>query len=292
MKITDFSRFREEVTMLGIPIIAAKIARNLRDGAMDIERADVVCGTNGLYGLIEREGDLFVTQIILHIADKQIKYVHRYGGEGALRALRNKEYDTPELLKTLHKYHFWNCKTLQGMFANKRRDRYKQSHRQDGKFRYRFVENDKIIDRREQTLNVCQNCFNWLNQQKNFSLTQESFLPANFFENVDSSLWLPDCGYEMDDVARPDKYPDDFKKISKEVRERKGYRCEQCGIDLNTADLREYADCHHKNANKGDNRLANLSCICVKCHAEQYMHGHLKQSPRYQRFLPVWDKRH
>ncbi len=274
---------------MGIPVIVAKIARDLRVGDMNIKPGDMIYSANGLYGLIERGEHLFITQIILHIAEYQVRFLDGPRKSAALCAFHNSDYDAPELRREIHKYHFSYCKPLKDMFERGRRHRYKQSHRQDGKFRYMFIDGGKVtVDRNEQMLYVCQYCLNWLQQKTGLPLEVKTFLPPTFFENIDNLEWLHDCGYETDEDAGYVGYSDDFKKISKRVRERRDYRCEICKINLSEDSLQKFLDCHHKNANTGDNRIANLLCLCVKCHAEQPMHAHIRQSLRYKEFLPIW----
>ena len=290
MKLTDFSRFRAAVTALEIPMVVDEITRALRGGDMDIELEDIICGKNGLYGLIERGGNLFVARIILHITDYKIYFLDRPGNENALRAFHRGDYDAPELRKELHKYHFSHCRTLIRMFKSNHRHRYKQSHRQDGAFRYMFIRDNAVeVDLPEMKLYVCRNCLNWLNEKTEGSLDVETFLPAIFFDQVDSANWLPDCSYETDVSMTFTGYPIDWLEISKKVREKKNYRCEECRIDLQNKSLQKFSHCHHKDGRTENSRIKNLQCLCIKCHAEQPMHGHIKRLPDYQEFLPKWE---
>lgn len=289
MKLTSFFKFRAAVTALGIPIIIAEIEDSLSRGDMDIKYEDIIQGENGLYGLIEREGHFFVTQIILHISDYSLHFLNRH--KNAFVMFKDRKYNAPELIGALHKYHFHCCKTLDYMFEKKRNHRYKQSRRQDGKFHYQFIENNKVlVDQKEQKLNVCKNCLAWFNERLNMSEQVKTFRPSTFFENLDKTEWLPDCGYQSDTEATYAPYPDDFKKISKRIREKKGWRCENCGIDLSDKNLRHFLHAHHKNADKSNNHISNLSCLCIKCHAEQPMHERMQGKPDYKKFLPIWNR--
>ena len=292
MKVTDFSRFRAAVTALNISIVASSIVRTLETEGMDIERDDIIPDVRGLYGLIEKNGLLFVTRIILHIFDYKVHFLKNSGNENAFHAFNNGEYDAPELRQALHKYHLVYCQTLDHMFKSKLKHRYKQSRRQDGKFRYMFIDDDTVkIDRKDQKLNVCKNCLSKIWDDGGLYINMDSFLPSSFFENVNVSQWLPDCGYEPAIFANFIGYPNDFKAISKRVREKRKYRCEQCGISLIDDTLQEFLHCHHKDRNPGNSKISNLLCLCIRCHAEQPMHGHMKNLPDYQKFLPIWEAR-
>ncbi len=290
MRITDFSHFRMAVEMLGIPSIAGEISRKLRHGDEDVMLENVVCGDDGLYCVIKRGEHFFLTRIILHIVNYKVHFLNQLGRENALLAFRDGDYDAPELRKEIHKYHFSNCQTIKNMFKNDFGKKYKQSHRQDGKFRYMFIENNAVsMEREDQKLNVCTFCLTWFRDKIQQPLQAEKFLPSNFFENIDDAEWLPDCGYPPAATALPNIYPADFVKISKKFRASRNYQCEQCKIDLQHQNLQKFSECHHTDMNVTDNRIANLKCLCIKCHAEQPMHGRIKQQPRYREFLPIWE---
>ncbi len=290
MRLTDFSRFRLAVEMLGIPSIAGGISRELRHGDEDVVLEHVVRG-DGLYSVIKRGEHFFITRIILHIVNYQVYFLNQPGGENALLAFRKDDYDAPELREKIHKYHFSNCQTIKKMFKNNFGKKYKQSHRQDGKFRYIFIEDDKVIkERKDQKLNVCKFCFRWFCDKIQKQLQAKEFLPSDFFDNIDDSEWLPDCGYHPAETALPAIYTEDFAKIAKKIRGLRNYQCEQCKINLQRQDLHKFLHCHHIDMVVTDNRIANLKCLCIKCHAEQPMHGHIKQLSEYLEFLPIWEQ--
>jgi len=47
----------------------------------------------------------------------------------------------------------------------------------------------------------------------------------------------------------------------------------------------KYLHVHHRNGQKNDNRDSNLAVMCVACHAEQPMRGHMKFTPDYKAFI-------
>lgn len=62
-------------------------------------------------------------------------------------------------------------------------------------------------------------------------------------------------------------YTKDWEMISKAYREMRGYTCEKCGCHISDPFDQQYMHTHHINAHKADNRLPNLQCLCIRCHA-------------------------
>lgn len=72
-------------------------------------------------------------------------------------------------------------------------------------------------------------------------------------------------------------YPNDWKKITRQHRRKKNYKCEICGTYLKgeitdnnrLKDKSELLNLHHINRIKPDCRPSNLILLCLACHAEQ-----------------------
>lgn len=63
-------------------------------------------------------------------------------------------------------------------------------------------------------------------------------------------------------------YTRDWEQISKSYREKKNYKCEKCGLQIDDLFDRQYIHCHHKDKNKLNNKESNLQCLCLKCHSD------------------------
>ena len=142
-----------------------------------------------------------------------------------------------------------------------------------------------LQDNKNQMLYPCKNC---IKEVMPVPVPVEEFDLSKFFDNEEPTKWLRDIGCQSDAEYMPSGYVPNHSEIHQKIKEKCNYRCERCGIDLNAPDLKRYADCHHVNADKMDNRMGNLQCLCVKCHAEQFRHSHMKQDARYKKFLPIW----
>ena len=87
-----------------------------------------------------------------------------------------------------------------------------------------------------------------------------------------------------------DYHGEEFRKLSRRVREAANWKCEQCGISLSNDHF--YLDAHHIWGTQY-NSLNDLEALCVGCHSEQPGNGHLlmKNEPRYQEFMRRYGKR-
>lgn len=63
-------------------------------------------------------------------------------------------------------------------------------------------------------------------------------------------------------------YTRDWDEISRNYREKHEYTCEKCGLKIDDLFDRQYIHCHHKDANKLNNNVSNLQCLCLRCHSQ------------------------
>jgi len=69
---------------------------------------------------------------------------------------------------------------------------------------------------------------------------------------------------------------------------RRGYRCDNKKCRINLTNHRKFLHAHHINGQKSDNSPDNIKLLCIKCHAEEYLHGHLKSLPEYIKFTQMF----
>jgi len=88
------------------------------------------------------------------------------------------------------------------------------------------------------------------------------------------------------------KYPDNWKEIARKVKERAGWRCENCGKYHNPKERRTLT-VHHIDRNPSNNEPWNLVALCQRCHlhiqskfnAFQLVFSFLKLHPWAMRYI-------
>lgn len=194
----------------------------------------------------------------------------------------------------LPKFHVANCKTLIQMRQQGRSHRYVTSQNETGIFRIHHIINN-YPNPRDERLDICQNCLEALNYnyfsikmpeiQKreiitNFSITEFfEIYPKSFFENPEK---LPSYL-----TAPLNVYPNNWDNIAKQYKQEKGWQCEQCGINLSND--RSFLHVHHLDGQINNNDESNFKVLCYYCHANQPLHGHMKNQI-YQNFCQKYQK--
>jgi hypothetical protein len=194
---------------------------------------------------------------------------------------------------SMPKYHLAMCGTLNKMIEEGRyKKRYVVATRDDGKFSIQRIRGDTFV-KTEEPLDVCQQCLDELNY-KSFSLrmggpqradlVRKFSLQAFFEEFGKSCVWaMP----KFDEVHAPANiYSPQFYRIVKAIKQRRGYRCEQisCGIDLSAAANQKFLHAHHIDADKSDSHSSNIRLLCIRCHALEFQHAHVRDNPDYALF--------
>lgn len=279
MELTKFEDLRRAIEKLGANQGIARLAEQLNSGKQDFDPKNVVFGDDGIYYLDEQG---ILTKILVHIVDKNM-------GEHVLYENLNDS----DFVSQLHKYHFTNCGTIQRADNEGWRDKYKMSRKSDGTFYYRFINNFKVLQENEsQRLEPCLNCLRKINSRLLFGnrYTKKNFKPSIIFSDEMRNHWLPKREYADAICSVPNMYQRDWKKISKEYKARQNYQCEgeNCQHrDLSDKDLQKFLHCHHVDFDKTHNHFSNLKALCIRCHAQQARHGHLKKHPHYKKYTQL-----
>jgi hypothetical protein len=98
---------------------------------------------------------------------------------------------------------------------------------------------------------------------------------------------------KFDDVHAPaNTYSPLFFRIAKAIKQKRGYRCEQidCKIDLSAAAHQRFLHAHHIDADKSDSHSSNIKLLCIRCHALQFQHAHVRENPDYSVFCKKFPK--
>ena len=176
------------------------------------------------------------------------------------------------------KIHIHNCKTIKKMKEMGRVYRYKASGRKDGQFF--LIKEDK---KWRESLEICSHCLKIFNHAFELNKTKATFSIREYLDKdfLDSSL--PET--EWDICAVPDRYTGCWPEISKRRKIQENYTCEKCGIDLSKQEDKKFLHTHHTDGNKANNIKENLKVLCIKCHAMEPGHSHIKSSPQYKEFI-------
>lgn len=188
------------------------------------------------------------------------------------------------------KYHLAYCQTLEKMHKSERFDRYVVANNDTGDFQVNVI--DSAIQTQSVKLSVCQNCLDKIHW-KGFDMQRmvrparlqlvSHFVLRDFFKEYPRDLISVKPAYTSDTAPLND-YSQDWSNISKNIKSTRGHQCRTCSIILKQNDSK-YLHVHHRNGQKHDNRDSNLDVLCIACHANQPMHGHMKLTPDYKAFM-------
>ena len=194
-------------------------------------------------------------------------YIRDHTGRG--------RYDTPAQRK---KVHFGVCTKLEEMKETGRIQRYRATNRTDDIYTI-----DLDAGSEDTELYPCQFCLG-LFQFNGFShddlprkerekhvrefRAAEALRLANNVRNVH----LAKIAKNLKSATNPTVYSINWQKVSRRVRSKAGFRCQQCGVTLR--EKPGMLDTHHRNGDKTDNSETNLVCLCVCCHRDQPRHDH------------------
>lgn len=286
MKFTNFKKLQLVVKELGASPVIAKLEKQLTgEGVPVAENSErIVIGEGGIYQ-IDPSG--LLTKVVIHIVDKNIhsKYaIH-------LRELVvNQQFDSPQLVKDVHKYHLVKCKTIErAENEGWRKDRYRMSRRTDGSFFYRYLDSNSVLaEKEDQKLNVCKNCLSEIN-----SLAVHTYSVSDFdlklFLSSEFEIITPLVRQgEYADMCVPNLYKSDWSEISRKYRSLKEYQCESLDCphpDLSETKFHKFLHTHHASLNKTNNDYLNLKAYCIYCHAHQPNHSQLLSSPDYKTYI-------
>lgn len=194
---------------------------------------------------------------------------------------------------SLPKFHLAMCDTLNRMIQEGRyRKRYVVATRDDGKFSVQKIKGEQIL-KSEEALDVCQHCLEELNY-RSFTLRMSgitraeivsSFSIEGFFSEFGKSCVWATPTFDSAS-APPNIYSPQFYQLAKALKQKRGYKCESadCRIDLSDRSDQRFLHAHHIDGDKSDNHPANIKLLCIRCHSNEFMHSHVRQSPDYKLF--------
>ncbi|GEA51412.1 hypothetical protein VIN01S_22160 [Vibrio inusitatus NBRC 102082] len=178
------------------------------------------------------------------------------------------------------RFHISDCKTLQGMRASGRFERYVVTNQTSGEFVV-----DSVRGETQAKLKVCQNCLRKLNYKgcnsgNSISEIVQRFDMKEFFATYSS--FFPHMPSRLSD-SPPDGYTDDWSRVSSHYRVERNFGCEQCGVDMRTN--KSLLHVHHISGVKSNNHPSNLKAVCADCHSKEPMHDHMVLSHRERQII-------
>ncbi|QQF52439.1 HNH endonuclease [Campylobacter fetus subsp. venerealis] len=169
----------------------------------------------------------------------------------------------------LPKYHVVACKTYKDMISKGRQHRYKVASRDDGKFTIVKIGNNRVEQTSQENLDVCKNCLSVIE----YKISKNKFTLKRFFDIFPKDAFGD--GHSSDNDSVRNLYPDKWNEISKKMKEKANYRCQQCGKNCKNDIANLHT--HHINGDKSNCNPSNLKVLCAKCHSEQPYHEHMKK---------------
>lgn len=283
MKFTNFSNLKDAIKRIGIIDFEVELLIRLQHGDLEGNTEDTENIIVGKFGIYRLENS-FLSKVLLHITSIDKRWIEQ--NKQASAALNQKKYDSRELIRALHKYHFTKCTTIDTMFSVGRKKRYHLARKIDGTFKYHVVDGGiPFYTRKNQKLNVCRYCLGVLEGLTGKSYSVDDFDMNDIFDT--NVVKLNPSEHDWACNAVPNIYVKDWKMIADKQKWHSGWKCEKCKVNL--ASDQKYLHCHHADTDLGNNVIANLEVLCIKCHADQPNHQHIRSTSQYKQYI---DKYH
>jgi len=200
------------------------------------------------------------------------------------------EQDPRDLLPS---FHVSNCRTLKRMREGGHYERYVITQRTDGRFKMNFLCGYGKQQSEIHELKVCRDCLGFLSYNgyrhtdpKRHAI-HSAFSLSEYF-TLYLKNFVPFLPLHTDDTAPINEYGEGFREASQRYRAENGWTCQNCLINLSHPSYHKYLHTHHINAQKNDDRIENHKALCIRCHAEEPMHAHLRNSPDYWAFVKIY----
>jgi hypothetical protein len=229
MKLYSFTKLAEKLTKLGYPAATESGFRSIR---------------------VDFNAETFkkaVSEGVIRFSKDGIYLTHEgreWKGYMYMPTYRISQY------KSMPRFHITRCPKIEELFTSGYGFYYKWSNNKLNDITDRDTQ-DNYENQKLQLCLHCQNSITGVADTEDFFNTLEAE-KAQEIVNVDVDIF----GYTLD-----------WEKISRAFKKKKDYTCESCGIKVENSYDKRFIHTHHKNGNKLNNKINNLQCLCVLCHA-------------------------
>jgi len=192
--------------------------------------------------------------------------------------------------ENMPRFHISECRKLQEMRSIQRFERYVVATRDDGRFELNIkLRSSQNYHQITEQLRVCQFCLGkigWeafdyqMPRSKRIEMVRK-FTLYDFFKKYGKTFIIKTPPYTAANAPLND-YTSDFKEVADRIKDQRGYRCDKCGRDLSKSKKDLHA--HHSNGIRYDNRPSNMRILCIGCHGDEPLHGHMKVLSEYRKY--------
>ena len=139
-------------------------------------------------------------------------------------------------------------------------------------------------------LDICKNCL-W-KELKLIHVSPDAFPIVDWFNAIDLSYVPPPVDRVYGPLTTPktgpvSKYPPNWNLLSFQCRDRAGWKCDECSINLKNQS--KFLHAHHLRGTQY-NRPEDLRALCIGCHAEQPRHARVRSLPEYPEFMQKYGR--
>lgn len=184
-----------------------------------------------------------------------------------------------------YRFHISDCDKIQEMKSNQRLERYVVTQNTSGQFKVTGTINGRQKEVVAE-IKVCKLCLKKINY-KGYA-TKDMYLKNQIFDNFKIldffsmySSYFSELPLSTDNTKFAG-YGPQWNEISYDFKNKIGWTCQKCNVNLSSVENRYLLHVHHINGNTSDNNPNNLISLCKDCHSKQFQHDHMfvKRSER------------
>ena len=189
-----------------------------------------------------------------------------------------------------YKFHICDCKTIERKKLESKFDkRYVATRNTDGYFYVNYIDQWEHVIQENDTvqLSVCKDCLSKLNHNGYNLLSRRGTQRDDAVRSFDLKEYLEKKNTEFFQLPKYDaetapinQYVERWADISREIRERRGWKCEACRIDFSMG--KRFLHAHHIDGDRTNNFDSNLQALCLVCHSKAPDHKRLVYSPEFK----------